>query len=418
MADSTVSLEARLSAELEDRLKITEQAGYEKGVRRGHWVRVGLTVLFLLAVMAGVGILIYRNPLARSAFNANVWYVLLSATLGASVGASELVSRYRDEPMRALRSAPAITYIALNALVSACIYGLVTRYASTLIPALAKDPLMRSITAGFGAMAILRSKFFTLHTAQGEDVGIGPDAAVSAFLSAADSGVDRKRAQRRLELVFQSASRILIVEGIKDSIKVSLLSLQNLADRKGLNKKIDDIYNDTSSYPSPQLKLQATCYEILVALGEYNFRRLIENLAVDFKREQDREEAAKKSTEELVKLLQSMPAEPATATPAATPSAATPSPDPQPPTRPKPRPVPAPTPTADATPSARTTRPSSKPSPGSPMPNASARDAPEPSSTPNAPTADTSLGSSPRTADAADGNGKLLRGRGRKGNRQ
>jgi len=313
--NSTVPQEDQLRKELENELRIIERAGYEKGVRRRHWIGVGLTVVFLLAVMAVVGFLIYKSPSATSAFKANVWYVLLSATLGASVGASELVSRYRDEPMRALRSAPAVTYITLNALVSACIYGLLTRYAETLIPALVKDPLMRSITAGFGAMAILRSKFFTLHTAKGEDVGIGPDAAVSAFLSAADRGVDRIRAQRRLVIVFQSANRIARVDNIKDSIKVSLLSLQNLTDREALNDKIDAIFNNQGSYPTPELRLQATCYEILVALGEYNFNRLIDNLSA-LNNGQDKGAAAKK--EVVSKLVQSRSAEPADGPSAAT----------------------------------------------------------------------------------------------------
>src|SRR5262249_29570678 len=132
--------------------------------------------------------------------------------------------------------------------------------------------------AGFGAMAILRSKFFTIRTTQGEEVGIGPDAAVSAFLSAADRGVDRARAQRRLDLVFKSADRIPRLENVQDYIKVALLSFQNLANRDQLYKDIDTIYTD-KSYPSSQLKLQAACYAVLVVLGEYNFNKLINNLA-------------------------------------------------------------------------------------------------------------------------------------------
>jgi hypothetical protein len=129
--ENSMTPEDQFRRELENDLRIIEQAGYEAGVRRGHRIRVGLTVLSLLALAAGAGFLIYQSPSASSVFKANEWYVLLSATLGAAVGASELVSRYRDEPMRALRSMPAITYIILNALVSACIYGLLSRYAKT-----------------------------------------------------------------------------------------------------------------------------------------------------------------------------------------------------------------------------------------------------------------------------------------------
>jgi hypothetical protein len=310
--DGGDGLEEQLSRTLEDRLRSAEKEAYEKSVRAGRR-RNAILVTGILLIVAGAGaFFIFGNRYARSAFQANLWFVLLSAALGAAVGTSELVSRYRDEPMKAIRSAPALTYIALNALVSACIYGLLTHYAKTLIPALAKDPLMRSITAGFGAMAILRSKFFTIRTAQGEEVGIGPDAAVSAFLSTADRGVDRMRAQRRLDLVFESANRMPRHENVKDYIKVALLSFQNLADRDKLNKDIEAIYNDGRSYPNLQLKLQAICYTILVVLGEYNFNKLINNL-VALDERQDRKES---TTEQIVNtLIQSGSAEPAATPP-------------------------------------------------------------------------------------------------------
>ena len=74
--------------------------------------------------------------------------------------------------MQALASTPASIYLLLNAAVSGLVYGLLTRYSGTLIPSLADDPLMRSVVAGFGAMAILRTKFFTYRTEGGEEVGI------------------------------------------------------------------------------------------------------------------------------------------------------------------------------------------------------------------------------------------------------
>jgi hypothetical protein len=366
---SRIALDGYLSAIQEDRLRIAEQTAYEKAyektVHRGKVRWTILTVIGLVVVIGFGAFFIVEDSYARNAFRANLWFVALSAALGAAVGASELVSRYRDDPMRALRTAPALTYIALNALVSGCIYGLITHYAKTMFPALAKDPLMRSITAGFGAMAILRSKFFTVRTAGGEEVGIGPDAAVSAFLSAADRGVDRARAQRRLDLVFRSADRIPRLEDIKDYIKVALLSFQNLTDRDKLNTEIDAIYKN-DSFPSSQLKLQATCYRVLVVLGEYNFNKLINNLAA-------LKEIKESSKEELFsKFTQSSSTQPTAAPPPASPPPASNGPGKS--RTPKRRPK--------ATPSASDSRTSSKPSPRSPTPKASA---PKPASTPKAP---------------------------------
>jgi hypothetical protein len=298
-----------------DLLSIAERKAEEAAFRRGHFVRTILTVITLLAVIGSSGFLISQNQYAKNVLHANLWFVLLSGVLGISVGIAEIVSRYRDEPMRALRSAPALTYLGLNALVSVCAYGLLTHYSKTLFPALAKDPLMRSVTAGFGAMAVLRSKFFTLRTEKGEDVGVGPDAAISAFLSTADRGIDRARAKRRLDLVFKSAGKVSRVEYVKDFIKVSLLSFQNLSDseKEEINKKIDDIYADNSKFPNSDLKLQAICYAVLIIVGEYNFNKLINNLTdvvvSKAQSETDRKDLANKTSEGIVKLVQSRSAE-------------------------------------------------------------------------------------------------------------
>jgi hypothetical protein len=45
------------------------------------------------------------------------------AALGAAVGASELVSRYKDDPGAAIKSWPAFVYIAINAAASVAAFG-------------------------------------------------------------------------------------------------------------------------------------------------------------------------------------------------------------------------------------------------------------------------------------------------------
>lgn len=296
-------------------LAIAEQKAEETALRRSQMWRGLSTIVVVALLLSAAAFLIDRSVYAKGIVHAQLWYIVLAGILGATVGTSELVSRYRDEPSQALRSPPALMYLILNALVSVSVYALLTHYGRTLIPALANDPLMRSITAGFGAMAILRSKFFTLRTEKGEDIGIGPDAAIAAFLSAADRGVDRARAKRRLDLVFKSASKVPPVDYIKDFVKVSLLSFQNLSDgdKRDINDKIDAIYKDDSIYSSDELKLQAMCYAVLIIVGEYNFNRLMKNL-VDFigRRQQGdthRKDLAKKTSEEFIdQLRQARPA--------------------------------------------------------------------------------------------------------------
>jgi len=204
-------------------------------------------------------------------------FACLAAAFGGIVGASELISRYRDAPMRALATVAGASYVFLNAVVSGLTYGLLTRYADGLLPGLADDPLMTSIVAGFGAMAILRSKFFTLRTASGESIAVGPDAAISAFLDAADRGVDRARASSRLALVYKEASKVERPVDGPDFMEISIAALQNLSDEDKARfvKRIEAVQG--SSYTA-QLKLQALCYELLTLIGERNFSDLMANL--------------------------------------------------------------------------------------------------------------------------------------------
>lgn len=167
--------------------------------------------------------------------------------------------------------------MALNALVSACVYGLLTRYGKSLVPGVVGDRVMTSIVAGFGAMALLRSKFFTIRTEKGEDVAVGPDAAVSAFLHAADRAIDRRRASRRLAVVFRQAREIQPSVAGTDFLQVSLAAFQNLSTQEKIDLK--DKLDKIASQPYPdELKLQAMCYLILIVSGERNFNEMMSSL--------------------------------------------------------------------------------------------------------------------------------------------
>lgn len=242
---------------------------------QGRWLGPLIFLVYVGLVVALVILgIVFDVPRGMSKHGG---WAALAAFFGATVGASELISRYRDEPSRALATVPGATYVSVNALVSGLTYGLLTRYASGLFPGLANDPLMTSIVAGFGAMAILRSKFFTLRTASGESISVGPDAAISAFLDAADRGVDRTRASRRMTLVFQQASKVKRpVEG-PDFLEISIAALQNLSDedKSRFVKRIDAV---KQTRYAPQMKLQALCYELLTLIGERNFFDLMNNL--------------------------------------------------------------------------------------------------------------------------------------------
>ena len=145
------------------------------------------------------------------------------ALLGVLVGVGELVSRYRDEPTRALFARqggliPALLYVTINALAALAALKLIHVFGWTFGGDAAQPSTRYTqvLVAGFGAMALFRSSLFTLRVG-GQDVGVGPSSVLQIILDAADRAVDRRRARGRSGEVsrimrnvsFQRASEVL-----------------------------------------------------------------------------------------------------------------------------------------------------------------------------------------------------------------
>ncbi len=132
-----------------------------------------------------------------------LWQAPLVATLGAAIGASELISRYRDEPLTIFKYAPTLYYVALNAALSLAALALidvlevVQARADGSAPA-SKNDVYEVLIAGLGAAAFFRSSFAKTKVA-GIEVGVGPAFLIDTFLGMADREIDRRRARSRLE---------------------------------------------------------------------------------------------------------------------------------------------------------------------------------------------------------------------------
>lgn len=131
------------------------------------------------------------------------------AGIGAFVGAGELVSRYRDAPVRALGCAPAYVYIAVNVAAACAAYGLANAFNWHFGTAGGEGARWsRVLASGFGAMALFRSSLFIVRV-RDQDVGIGPSSLLKSLLDAADRGVDRVRGTQRaneMEKLLQGVS--------------------------------------------------------------------------------------------------------------------------------------------------------------------------------------------------------------------
>ncbi|HLN29133.1 MAG TPA: hypothetical protein VK395_15395 [Gemmataceae bacterium] len=227
-------------------------------------------VFVLLASAAGYG--------AMLRYTQADWYFWTAVFFGVLVGASEIISRYRDEPGAALLSLPGLVYLSINGALSAAAYGLLRCYRESLFPAIKDDPLMTSIIAGFGAMVVMRSKIFSFKTASGEDFAVGPDAVITIFLRSVDRAIDRWRSINRQRLVFRTTQNIAFSSRIADFFKGNVAAYQNLSnEEKGeLKNAIEDVSKQADL--DPQLKLMAIAFGFLNISGEGNYTELMEDL--------------------------------------------------------------------------------------------------------------------------------------------
>lgn len=126
--------------------------------------------------------------------------------LGALVGLAELISRYRDEPFRAVTSIASTAYLLVNGGAS-CVALFIIKEAGWTFGASALPdgspslvPLWQVLVAGFAAAAFFRSSFFAVRLGE-KDVQVGPGAVLQIITGAMDRAVDRNRAAKRAEAV-------------------------------------------------------------------------------------------------------------------------------------------------------------------------------------------------------------------------
>jgi hypothetical protein len=136
---------------------------------------------------------------------------VFAGAFGGILGAGELVARYRDEPGRAVQTGPGIFYTFLNVIVGALALTVIRTFGIAFTPTGATGAeagrLAQILVAGLGGMVFFRSSVFTLRVGS-QDVALGPGGILQVILSAADSGVDRLRAESRDSVVQKHMSGV------------------------------------------------------------------------------------------------------------------------------------------------------------------------------------------------------------------
>ena len=157
--------------------------------------------------------------------------LVAAGLIGALVGASELLTRYRDSSSAALRNLPATLYLAINALASIAAYG-VADIAGWKFGTDATGNELRCLqvaVGGFGAIALFRSSLFLVHPS-GEDVNVGPANILQSLLDATNREIDRTRGSERFPEVAKLMQGVRFAEAYKVLPTLVLASMQNLSD--------------------------------------------------------------------------------------------------------------------------------------------------------------------------------------------
>ncbi|MQX36537.1 hypothetical protein [Roseospira navarrensis] len=123
----------------------------------------------------------------------------LAGLLGAAVGTTELMARYRAAPLLALWTASAALYMAVNALASvAAWYALTTWFPDVTAGAGLEGRAGDILLAGLSAMAFLRTALVSVRV-NDTDVPVGPSFILQTITGFADRATDRRLAAQRAE---------------------------------------------------------------------------------------------------------------------------------------------------------------------------------------------------------------------------
>jgi hypothetical protein len=177
---------------------------------------------------------------------------LIVFAIGSAVGIGELVARYRDEPMRAILTRPAMLYILINGLASLFALVAIRTFGATPGGANPTDAqrLTNLLLAGFGAMAVFRTSLFVVRVAN-TDIGVGPIAFLQILLGATDRGVDRKRASERAEKVVRIMGNLdpALAYNALPAFAIMLMQNLTLEDQKAIGDQVRGLARADSEVP-------------------------------------------------------------------------------------------------------------------------------------------------------------------------
>jgi hypothetical protein len=134
--------------------------------------------------------------------SAHIGQAFIAAAIALLVAASEIASRYRDQPWKAVTSWPGLLYAMVNVFAALATLFALTVYGNDF--GIKNNPdavlYLRGFLAGAGSSVMFRSALFSVRIAD-QDVAIGPISFLQVLLRVLDSEVDRTRARDRTKRI-------------------------------------------------------------------------------------------------------------------------------------------------------------------------------------------------------------------------
>jgi hypothetical protein len=220
------------------------------------------------------------------------WVVAYSFAflIGGGAGMAELISRYKDSPLRAVRTIPAVFYISLNAFGSVAALYLIYIYRVKLgfNDAKAGDDWSRDpgilvqavMLAGFSSLLFFRTALFNFRVGDA-DLAIGPSVFLDTLLAAADRAVDRVMARPRATFVHDLMGDISFEKAAAILPSHCIALMQNLAsnETQAIARTVSSLRNDKDM--PDKIKALNLGLALLSVVGEKVLETAIDGLKRD-----------------------------------------------------------------------------------------------------------------------------------------
>jgi hypothetical protein len=208
---------------------------------------------------------------ATAATQVGNWMYFVAFCIGGLTAFTEIITKFGDDPLKAFMTPQAVAYHVFNGLIAAVALYVLLLNGAPADTAISRGQLV--LSAGLGAMLLMRSKFFNVKV--GNDVvAFGPEQLIRVFLGFLEAAIDRTRSKSRIDFV-KTAMDNVDVEKVHE-YALAMLDAPQLLDpqkRAALEQKIAQLCQQDTSQDK-QLRSYRLGFAVLDTMGELFVARM------------------------------------------------------------------------------------------------------------------------------------------------